>query len=266
MIKRRDADKPAQIIFTSDFHEVVTGDLRPGHHVVLSYDPKRIVPREQPYVFGDPNRPIEAFVQFRDGEPATNAVLESPSGILVEPDEDITGQGSMLKARFMVPDEADLVIVWFSYLSTSGAMLYDNDHGTNYYFGFPSRDIAVLSATVVSDPQTPYSGFAVSIAAAKSVEAMSVRFRSVSDPKAEGNEVKLEKTGQSDDHGRPIWSVAGVAVPYRSVVRFKVFYWIGGLRYKDDNGGRYYLAPQPPAEEVPPPPKELVDAAAKWKL
>jgi hypothetical protein len=265
MIKRREAGKPAQIIFTSDFHEVVTGDLRPGHPVVLSYDPKRIVPEGEPYMLGDPKWPVNASVPFRDGEPATNVMLESPGGMIKEPDEDITGQGSMLKAQLMVPDKADLVIVWFSYLSRSGAMVYDNDHGTNYYFGFPSRDIAVLSATVVSDPQTPYSGFAVSAAAAASVEAVSVRYRSVSDPKAEKAEVKLEKTGQSDDQGRPIWSVAGVAVPYRSVVRFKVFYWIGGRRFKDDNSGHYYLAPQPEPDKVPPPPPELVKAAQAWK-
>jgi Family of unknown function (DUF6209) len=264
MIERRMARKPAQITFTYDFHEVVTGDLRPGHPVVLSYDPKRIIPEGEPYVLGHPEWPVNASVQFRDGEPETNVVLESPGGLVKEPDEDITGQGSMLKAQLMVPDEADLVIVWFSYLSRSGAMVYDNDHGTNYYFGFPSRDIAVLSATVDSDPQTLSSGFAVSVAAAVSVEAVSVRYRSISDPKAKKAEVKLEKTGQSDDLGRPIWSVAGVAVPYRSVVRFKVFYWIGGRRFKDDNSGHYYLAPQPPAEEVPLPPKELVDAAAKW--
>ena len=264
MIKRRGIGKRAQITFTYDFHEVVTGDLRPGHPVVLSYDPKRIVPAGEPYILGDPEWPVYASVRFRDGEPATIVTLESPGGMVKHPDEDVTGQGSMLQAQLMVPDTADLVIVWFSYLTRSGSTVYDNDHGNNYFFGFPSRDIAVLSATVVSEPQTSSSSFAVSVAAAASVEAVSVRYRGISDPKAQKAEVKLEKTGKSDDQGRPIWSVAGVAVPYRSVVRFKVFYWIGGRRFKDDNSSHYYLAPQPEPDKMPPPPPELVKAAQAW--
>ena len=258
MIKRRGIGKRAQITFTRDFHELVTGDLRPGHPVVLSYDPFRIVPAGEPYILGDPQWPVYASVQFRDGEPATIVTLESPGGMVKHPDEDVTGQGSMLQAQLMVPDTADLVIVWFSYLTRSGATVYDNDYGKNYYFGFPSLDIAVSDATVDSH------GFAVRVAAAARVEAVLVRYRIVRHPKAERTEVKLEKTGQSDSQGWPIWSVTGVSLPSGSVVRFKVFYWIGGRRFKDDNSGFYYLAPQPKPEKVPPPPPGLAEAAKAW--
>jgi hypothetical protein len=101
-------------------------------------------------------------------------------------------------------------------------------------------------------PDLPYQrrGFAVSISTIGAAVAVSVRFRIVGEAKFGRSEIPLLKTKQNDQEGRAIWSVGGVTVPHDSTVQFKVFYWIGGLRYKDDNGGRYYLAPQPPAEEA----------------
>jgi len=264
MIKRRAVGKPAQITFTSDFHELVTGDLRPGHPVILSYDPKRIVPKGEPYLFGDPARPIVAFVRFHDDEPPIQVKLHSRSGIILHPDEDVTGQGSMLKARLAVPISADLVSVWFSYLSASGAVYYDSDFGRNFNFSFPGRDIAVLSATVEGDSPRP-SIFSVSVAAVQAVTAVSVRFHFVSDLKAKGHEISLGNSGKSDEQGRLIWSVDGIAIPYGAILRFEVFYWIGAHRFKDDNSGHYYLAPQPKPEHVPPPPPELTNAARAWR-
>ena len=266
MIEKTYVGKPAQITFTSDFHELLTGDLRPGWPVTLRYDPKRIVPANDPYVFGDPKRPINAHIQFRDGGPVSIQALTSPVGILTQPQYDISGQGSMLITTFSVASDAQRVIVWLSFLATSGEMLFDSDKGTNFCFRFPSIDVDILEATVVSDPATPTSGFAVSISTIDVVEAVSVRFRIVGDAEFGKPEVQLRKTDQNDQEGRAIWSVGGVSVPHRSTVQFKVFYWIGGIRYKDDNGGRYYLAPQPPAEKVSPPPKELDAAAKKWKV
>jgi hypothetical protein len=147
-------------------------------------------------------------------------------------------------------------------------MLSDNDKGANFCFRFPSLDVHILEATVVNDPATSNGGFTLSIAAMNAVEAVSVRFRIVGEAEydKDKHEVQLSKTDQKDQEGRAIWSVSGVTVPFRSTVQFKVFYWIGGTRYKDDNGGRYYLAPQPPAEKAPPPPEELVAAAKQWKM
>jgi hypothetical protein len=134
-------------------------------------------------------------------------------------------------------------------------MVVDNDNGVNYYFGFPSRDLHILEATVVANPAKSSSEFAVRISTIDAVEAVSVRFRIAGQAKFGNPEVPLLKTGQKDQEGRTIWSVSGVTVPEGSTVQFKVFYWIGGARYKDDNGGRYYLAPQPPAEDWGPLPK-----------
>lgn len=269
MIEKSYVGKPAQITFTSDFHELLTGDLRPGWPVTLRYDPRRIVPADDPYVFGDPKRPINAHILFREGGPVSIQALTSQVGLLTQPNYDISGQGSMLTATFPVPGDAQRVVIWFSFLASSGNMLSDNDKGANFCFRFPSFDVHILEATVVSDPATSKSSFALSIAVMDAVEDVAVRFRIVGEAE-DKQEVKLHKTDQKDQEGRAIWSVSEVTVPFRSTVQFKVFYWIGGTRYKDDNGGRYYLAPQPPGErglrEMREMPKELVEAAKRWKV
>ena len=264
MIKRAHAGQPALITFTSDFHELVTGDLCPDNPVTLKYDPKRIIPKDEDYRFGDPKRPIIAHVQFGKGKPESSQALVSQIGIIENPVNDPTGHRFVLTARFDIPPDAEELIVWFSHLAQSGEMHYDSDEGANYRFGFASYDVTVLDATVVSDPQTPYSGFAVTVAADDKIEAVSVRYRVVSDTEFR-DEKPLQKTGQHDDEGHSIWEVAGLTVPYQAMVRFKVFYWIGGQRYKDDNSGHYYLAPQPEPVKAPPPPPELARAAQAWK-
>jgi hypothetical protein len=266
MIEKAYVGKAAQITFTSDFHELLDGDLRLGEPVTLRYDPRRIVPADDPYVFGDPKRPINAYVQFRNDRPVLGQILTSPAGIVPQPKYDISGQGSMLVATVEVPSDAERVVVWFSFLAASGEMLLDNDSGSNYCFRFPGIDVHVLEVTVASSPTKDTGEFALSVAAIDIVEAVSVRFRIADNAKFGSQEVSLGKTGQKDKQQRMIWSVSGVSVPRESTVQFKVFYWLQGIRYKDDNSSRYYLAPQPPSEKVPSPPKELADAAKAWKM
>ena len=182
MSERVHAGKPAQITFTRDFHELVSGDLRPGAGVDIRYDPKRIVPDGEPYLFGDPGRPIVAHARFRDGDQPIARPLESQAGIVVHPDIDVTGQGSMLSTSFSVPENAERVTLWFSYPSAAGDTRYDSDYGANYCFGFPCRQIAVLGATVTGDPQASSGDFALSVAADAAVEEVAVRFYIVADP------------------------------------------------------------------------------------
>jgi hypothetical protein len=67
-----------------------------------------------------------------------------------------------------------------------------------------------------------------------------------------------------DEDGEKVWELSPLEVPGNAIVRYKLYYWIGGVRYKDDNAGEYYLAPQPPPETVAPPPPDLLDAAKRW--
>ncbi len=263
MSERVHAGKPAQITFTRDFHELVSGDLRPGAGVDIRYDPKRIVPDGEPYLFGDPGRPIVAHARFRDGDQPIARPLESQAGIVVHPDIDVTGQGSMLSTSFSVPENAERVTLWFSYPSAAGDTRYDSDYGANYCFGFPCRQIAVLGATVTGDPQASSGDFALSVAADAAVEEVAVRFYIVADPACAKNHATLRRSQESDPLGRAVWSV-NVPVPRQAVVHFKLFYRVGLHQFEDDNGGHYYLAPQPEPDRPPPPPAELARAALAW--
>jgi Family of unknown function (DUF6209) len=269
MVERSGAGKPAEITFTCDFHELVGGELRPGGSVLLRYDPLRIVPAEEPYRFGDPDRPVTAHVRFRAGATPMQVPLHSPAGLVPCPDVDPTGQGSMLSAHIDVPDDAERLTVWFSYTGASGETHYDSDFGVNYRFGFPCREIEVIRATVTRRPDQPADWFELSIRAAATVEGMAVPFFLVADPACAKHQLLLRRIGQpteaSGGNGlTSLWNAA-IEVARGAVVRFKVCYWIGGRRLTDDNTGAWYLAPEPEPDRIPPPPPALLEAAAAWR-
>ena len=242
---RYNAGEPASIVFTSDFHELLKGELLPGNFCGISYDPLRIAPPECGFIHGSTEHPVVAHVLFAPGGIPLQIVLTSEAGILRNPVESISGQGSMLCGAFQVPADAAGISIWFTYVDAAGHIHYDSDYGKNYNFRFATLDITLRQAVVTSDPQTPYSGFGVEVAAIPSVTAVGVRFNVVNNPDFKKVDIPLTDTGNTDDTGKRIWSVFGVAVPYQSIVRFKLFYVIEGVRYKDDDSGRYFIAPQP---------------------
>lgn len=253
--------KPPRITFTYDFHELVRGDLVPGAVVTLRYDPLRIVPADDDYIFGDPNRPVVAHVVFRPGDPPLSRTLQSRAGMLTNPDIDVTGNGSVLTAEQEVPSDAKDMEVWFTYASRSG-LKYDNDEGRNFHFGFAGQQIRLLSATVASQQENG-GAFSLRVAAQSEVERVTVRLRAVNREDFAKTELDLRKTDQVDG-GWPVWELSGVPVPNQAIVQFKLYYWLSEIRYKDDNDGLYYMAPQPEPERVPPPPAELAAAAKAW--
>src|SRR5512134_2105620 len=269
MAERSGVGKPAQITFTCDFHELVGGDLRPGGSVLLRYDPLRIVPPEEPYRFGDPDRPVTAHVRFRQDALPTEVPLHSPAGVVPCPDVDPTGQGSMLSARIDVPDDAEQLTVWFSYAAASGEPHYDSDFGANYQFGFPRREIDVVRATVTRRPDQLADAFEVTVGTTDEVEGVAIPYFLVADPACAKHEVILQRvehgTQVNSDRRLPyLWSAA-TDVPHDAIIRFKICYWIGRRRLTDDNTGAWYLAPEPEPGRVPPPPPALLEAAAAWR-
>jgi hypothetical protein len=267
MVERSGAGKPAEITFTCDFHELVGGDLRPGGSVLLRYDPLRILPAEEPYRFGDPERPVTAHIQLHAGSAPLEVPLHSPAGVIPCPDVDLTGQGSMLSARIDIPVDAERLTVWFSYAGTSGETHYDSDYGANYRFGFPAREIDVVRATVTRRPDQPADAFEVTVGTTGEVEGVAVPFFLAGDPACAKHEVLLNRNDQPTEaiggSGLPsLWSAAS-DVPHGAILRFKVSYWIDGRRLTDDNAGVWYLAPEP--ELIPPPPAALLEAATAWR-
>ena len=264
MMQRNYIGMPAQLTFTMDFHELLTGDLRPGRELRLSYDPLRIAPADEPVVHGDPAWPITAHARFHRDGPVTSVALAS-TGRVATPVADPTGQrGLMVWGNLVVPDDAAVVSLWFTYVTPRGEERRDDDSGKTYCFRFPSQDIVLLAATVTPEPQATSAQFAVQLAAIPEVETVAVRYHIVNDPSMAEGEVELARSNDHDEQGRIIWSRAGVSVPIGSLIKYKVYYWIGGFRYKEDNSSSYFLAPQQPAEEVPPPPQDLVEATMNW--
>jgi hypothetical protein len=264
MRRRLHAGKPAEITFTYDFHELVGGDLRPGGPLLLRYDPIRIVPAEEPYRFGDPERPILAHVRFREGEAPIDVPLRSPGGIVSCPHVTVTGQGSMLSAQVMLPEDAGRLTVWFSYTTASGVIRYDSDYGANYVFGFPCREIAVVRATVTRQPKEPSDRFDVTVSAIPGVEDATVQFSLIGDAACIKHELPLQRVGELAGQERGILWAAAIDLPHGATTRFNLCYWIGGRRLVDDNTGAFYLAPEPEPDSIPPPPAALLEAAAAW--
>lgn len=263
MIERLWCGKPAEIAFTCDFHELVTGELSPGGSVLLRYDPLRIVPPDEDYRFGDAGQPIIAHLRFHPKGTPLDVVLHSPAGVIACPDVDVTGQGAMLQAELVVPADAELLVIWFSYRSAGGAVLYDSDYGANYRFGFAGREIGEVRASVLRRPDTSSDRFEISLAAAPSVQAVSAPFLIVGDPGVR-HEIGLQRAQAAADAGAVRWS-GSADVPRDAIVRFKICYWIDGRRLIDDNASAWYLAPAPGPDRPPPPKPTLLAAAAAWR-
>lgn len=264
MLHRLEAQYRSQITFTCDFHELVTGNLKAGTALRLSYDPLRIVPAGEPYTFGDPQRPVTAHVQFGAGSPVVLVALTSP-GMTDTPDRDATGQGSMLKGKLDIPAEAEMLSIWFSFARLDGSIVYDSDFGVNFNFRFPEHDLMDLDSNVVVDLAKNAGLFFLHLSTISIVDRVTVRFGKAGVSREHNDELPLHEVAMSTDPGRKAWAIEDVVVPRAAVISFKVFYWIGGVRFKDDNTGHYYLSPPRPAEHVPPPPPELAQAALYWK-
>ena len=264
MRQRRCAGKPAAITFTSDFHELVTGDLRPGASLLLRYVPLRIVPAGEAYRFGDPARPVCAHVQFAPGALPLDVPLVSPAGIIPCPDLDPTGQGSMLAAALGVPSDAELVNLWFTYDSAAGTVLYDSAYGANYRFGFPCRDIGAVETVVSPRPDGTTDRLDIVIRTADAVDDLLVQYVLAADPACLKHDLYMRRTGpDAAQPGAVAWA-ASVDIPHQATVRFRVCYWIGGRRLIEDDGGAWYMAPEAVADRPPPPSAAMLAAAAAW--
>lgn len=250
--------QPATLSFTSDFHELLRGCLLPGHDVQLRYDPLRIVPPGDSYVFGDPARAITAHASF--GAPGElSVVLESAVGMLPDRQPEITGEGPMLTATIDVPAYASELELWFSF-ETGAGTVYDSDLGSNFHFGFPRAQISVLKADVSGEKKPK---FILEVSAVSDVHHVAVRIH----PAKPGDFAPFDANLEDIDalsNGWRRWTLNDVNVPAGEIVRFKLYYWIGDRRYKEDNDGIYYLAPAPPQKKVPVPPRALAAALKRW--
>jgi hypothetical protein len=249
-----DLGKLAQITFTSDYHELVTGDLKPDVNCHISYDPLRIVPKDGSYVHGDPSKPIFIHVQFQENGPTECKELYSPNGIISDPHTDVTGRGSMLFQEVFIPGDAEELVIWFSYLNpNTNEILYDSDYDGHFHFRWPYHDAWVRKVDVIDDSTNSTSLFELEVGTIPSITQVSVNWRLINSTEPLKEVTPLNNISQTDN-GTKIWTISTVA-PKGAIVRFKLYYEVNGRQYKNDNASQYFLAPQPEPLKVPPPPK-----------
>lgn len=265
MVQRRAKGLAARITFSRDFHELLTGDLCRGQPLHIAYDPRRIVPADTAARCGEPDRPVTLHARFFVGGSEMTLPLVSPAGIVDAPAKDASRRACLVEGTLLVPADADGVSLWFSYPAADGER-QDDDYGATFRFRFPCHDLLLNRAEVVPLPTGGGAVFAVDVAAAPDIERMQVRYRLLGEGSPQVGESELSADAVIADvaSGRRRWTSPLVLVPAAAIVRFKLFYWIGGVRFKDDDGGNYFLAPDPGDAMLPAPPPELLASAATW--
>jgi Family of unknown function (DUF6209) len=212
MIKRAFTSLPPRITFTRDYHELVRGDLRPGTDVRLRYDPARIVPSGEDYVFGDPAHRIKVHIIFPPSRDLVTIPLHSRTGMLTDPAIDVTGVGNMLTATAHVPEDATSIVMWFTHNGPYGPTNYDSDEGRNFHFGFNSLQIKPLAATV-GPGSLGADLFTVKVSVVPEVHRVVVHMRIVDETKS--TDYDLKSTGEQEKDGWPVGALEPVPIPNR---------------------------------------------------
>lgn len=240
MIHRQSQDRDPQIVFTSDFHELVQGDLKPGP-CAIRYDPLRLIPRAE---INDENHHIKANIRFHPLGGLAELEMVVPANAPVEQLADAAGQGFMLEATFNLPAGCNTLEAWFSCTHEDGSVHWDSRMGKNYWLRFALEDLDIKQARVVAAKKkaTAQDALKIEITSDPAVDRLVVR-RRLTHPSGYPR-VETSLTGTVTEGTRKTWSTPpeGIAVPKGATVVFDVVYFIAGHKYTDDNQGRWYVA------------------------
>lgn len=239
MLKRRGQGQRPQIVFTSDFHELVRGDLLAGP-CVLRYDPHRIVPADEIPSLPATQKPITAQVRLHPGgELWAGAMRFEPASRLIV-DQDPTGQGTMLEIECPMREGRDELECWFSYSDNAGQPLWDTSWGRNFWMRFPTHDLNFRSAQIIAQSDQPFDHLKLEVESIPSVDAMSVRWRytnAVNDDRQE-RPLSAEVVG-----GKTLWTLSAenANTASNTPLAFDLVYHVGGHTFTDDNQGTWYI-------------------------
>jgi len=246
---RSNKGKRPQITFTSDFHELVVGDLIPGRCVLL-YDPLRLAGGY------DQSRPryFNAFVRFHPSNQEWTCPMTVPARVPLQSMADSAAQGYVLETAFDIPKDCDQLEVWFAYHRPNGETRWDSDFGKNFWMRFPLNDVKTIQA-IVHPPRQPVPGhdmFEVEVTSLACIESMVVRWRIGNQSREERRQSPLVSSAQGSSLKR--WSLTGggVTVPRNATVVFDLVYYVGGRKFTDDNQGRWYIADEQTKLETVP--------------
>jgi len=240
----------AELIFTRDFREYIRGRFQPGLTATIRYDPFRVVPPDDGYRLGDPERPVIAHLQCKEHGPVMDVTLGSPAGIPDCIPAAEYDRAPKLRGEVVIPGDADWVSVWFSYKGAGGRVYHDSNFGKNFRLRFYRDELEVLQTDVIDDPGQTQARFVCRVAASSCVQRLIARYRVVNrQPVAPDTSVDLRRTGELDDHGHSIWETHDVLVPKGAVVAYDLVYFADDRAFKNDNQGNYFLACDPRKRE-----------------
>ncbi|MEN9841740.1 MAG: hypothetical protein RL376_1540, partial [Verrucomicrobiota bacterium] len=207
-----------QITFTSDFDELVQGDLVPGP-CVLRYDPLRLV------TLGDAateRHHIRAYVRFHPGGVIWEGLMELPSGLPLADLADPTGRGFMLSTSFTIPADCDELEVWFSCTHDDGQTHWDSDHGKNHWLRFGLADLKLTRAEVkpAKKKTDATDTLEFEFTAKSKVDSVEVRWRQTNAPHSPRIVTPLVSSAATATAKGNTWTspLGGIPVPKGAVI------------------------------------------------
>jgi len=239
MLKRSGGGQWPKIVFTSDFHELVRGDLMAGA-CVLRYDPYRVVPEHEVPELPRTQRPITAYVRCHPGGELWHGDMRFPPAAWLVVDRDPSGRGTMLELDCPLPQGCDEIECWFSYTDGHGKVHWDSAMGSNYWLRFSSHDLHIRKAELSPDPGGALDVFHLEVDSVPAVDAITARWRYANAINDLRQECPLEATIVAE---RKHWALPGNGVPvaWDTPLAFDLVYKVGGHKHTDDNEGTWYV-------------------------
>jgi hypothetical protein len=239
MLKRRGQGQQPQIVFTSDFHELVRGDLLAGS-CNLRYDPHRIVPAEAISGLPATQKPITAHVRLHPGGELWEGDMRFAKASRLVANEDPTGGGTMLEIEWPLREGRDEIECWFSYSDAAGGTLWDSRSGRNYWVRFPAHDLTLRNVEIAAQTAQPFDQFELEVESIPEVDSMSVRWRYMT---AIGDDRQARPLSAAMEGAKKLWTLSGenASVASNTPLAFDLVYNIGEHAYTDDNQGTWYI-------------------------
>lgn len=236
---RQNRGSRPQITFTSDFHELVQGDLIAGP-CVLRYDPLRML---EAHDAEHETHQFQAHIRFHPVGSEWQGKLVLPAGMPVEDLADSTGQGLMLTTIFEIPEGCDELEVWFSCTHPDGYTHWDSDHGKNHWLRFGLADLSLKTARVKSAKKNAAQDtLEFEFATKAKVQAVEVRWRITSIPDFPRQITPLVAAAEKPAGKTWTSPEGGIPVPKGATIAFDVVYRVEDREFTDDNQGRWYIA------------------------
>jgi flagellar hook assembly protein FlgD len=231
----------SSLIFTSDFHQLIRGDFNNDLRCNISYDPRRFWQQFKNYVFGQPEIIINVCGIFHPSNTVFQTPLLSKVGILANQVLEMDGTGSMLAAELEFPSDITELELWFTLTDINGATYFDSNEGRNYKFRFTAKDVISKKVIVANNASLTHAGIQVDITTMPFVESVNFRYSITNSPGRYDEKIIALIPDKDINTGNINWKSKGESIPLDAVIAYDYNYYINGVKYKDDNEGKYFV-------------------------